>query len=344
MKRSAAAAVPLLSKEEASVEPAPREESRAPARPASVLLTEGKTARVFEMQKVAILIGSLVLLGAIFYLGTRVPYWRHAYRTQQRQKQVEQTVPDKFPGVSSDELVEEALAAQSAGRWRDATERFLAARVKNNSYRGIFLRVGMIFSTHGDFDSADVLFAKAIEFGENLDLANSFRSQIALRRRDYAAAARFAEAATAAAPFVWSNYYDWAEILRMNHQPREAIRRYEQAARRAPDGLYAIVCMNKARLARIEARDPTVAAEIAKRQSEGSLPAEWLVTAAALKIDQGHFGDAVQLLTQARDATSAASFSHYISDRIFQNAAQSDPTLAAICRSSTPLLKPLPPP
>ena len=337
-----AVAAHLISpKEEGSAEPTPAGEGRPAAHPASVMRTDEKSSRVFEMQKVAIIIGCLFLLCAIFYLGTRVPYWLYRYRSHQAQKQ-EQSVPDKFPGVSSDDLVEQALAAQEAGRWPEAAEQFLAARRKNNSYRGILLRVGMMCSEHGDFDSADALFAKAIEFGENLDIANFFRSRIALRRHDYAAAERFSEAAAMAAPFVWSNYYQWAEVLRMNHHPREAIRRYEQAARRAPPGLNAIACSYKARLARIEARDPKVGEEIAKRQSEGSLPVEWLVTAAALKIDQGHFGDALQLLTEARAATTADTFSYYVNDPFFQNAARNDPALAAICRSNTALPTPFP--
>ena len=235
------------------------------------------------MQKVAIIIGCLFLLGSVFYLGTRVPYWLYRYRSHQAQKQV-QSVPDKFPGVSSDDLVEQAIAAQEAGRWPEA----------------------------------------------------AFRSRIAVRRDDYAAAERFSEAAAVAAPFLWSNYYQWAEVLRLNHHSREAIRRYEQAARRAPPGLNAIVCSYKARLGRIEARDPKVGEEIAKRQSEGSLSAEWLLTAAALKIDQGHFGDALQLLTEARAATTADTFSYFVNDPIFQNATQSDPAIAAIFPTSSP--------
>jgi tetratricopeptide (TPR) repeat protein len=327
--------------EEGSAKPTPAGEGRPAAHPATVILPDRKSSRVFEMQKVAIIIGCLFLLGAIFYLGTRVPYWLYLYRSHRVQKQ-EQSVPDKFPGVSSDDLVEQALAAQEAGRWQEAAEQFLAARRKNNSYRGIFLRVGMMCSEHGDFDSADALYAKAIEFGENIDVANFFRSRIAVRRHDYAAGERFAEAAAMAAPFVWSNYYQWAEVLRLNHHPREAIRRYEQAERRAPQGLNAIACSYKARLARIEARDPKVGEEIAKRQSEGSLPADWVVTAAALKIDQGHFGDALQLLTEARAAATADAFSYYVSDPIFQNAAQSDPALAAICRINTAVPTPSP--
>jgi hypothetical protein len=163
-----------------------------------------------------------------------------------------------------------------------------------------------------------------------------------VRRHDYAAAERFSEAAAMAAPFIWSNYYHWAEVMRMNHHSREAIRRYEQAERRAPPGLNVTACAFKARLARIEARDPKVGEEIAKRQSEGSLPVDWLLTAAALKIDQGHFGDAAQLLTEARAATNVGTFGYYVSDMIFQNAAQHDPTIAEICRSNTPLPSPSP--
>jgi len=341
--RGAATGHSISSKEEATTGSTASGESRPAARPGSVMPTDQQSFRAFEMQKVAIIIGSLILLGAVFYVGTKVTYWRYLYRAHQMEKQ-EQSVPDKFPGVSSDDLVEQALAAQSAGRWQEAGERLLAAKRKNNLYRGIFLRVGMISLQHGDLDAADSLFGKAIEFGENVDSANLYRSQIALRRQDYAAAERFAEGAAMAAPFVWSNYYHWAEVLRMNHHPREAIIRYDQAGRRAPPGMNVTACAYKARLARIEARDAKVGEEITRRQSEGPLPVEWLVTAAAFKIDQGHFGEALQLLTEARAATNPDTFSFYISDMIFQNAAKNDPTLAEICRSNTPFPAPSPTP
>ena len=287
------------------------------------------------------MIGCLFLLGSTFYLGVKVPGWLYLYRSHQRQA-FQKSIPEKFPGVSSDELVEQALADQEAGRWREAGERFLEARRKNNAYRGIFFMVGMLSFEHGDLDTADALFATAITAGENQEGANSFRAQIAIKRHDYAAAERFAEAAAVAAPFVWANYYQWAEVLRMNHNPREAIRRYEQAARRAPRGFGVIGCRYKVRLARIEARDQTVGEEIAKKKSEGPLPPEWLVTEAALMIDQGHFGDALQLLTETRAATAPPTFSSYVSDMIFQNAAQNNPALAEICRIKTPSTEPFP--
>ena len=46
----------------------------------------------------------------------------------------------------------------------------------------------------------DALFAAALASGENQEGANAFRAQIAIRRHDYAAAERFCEAATTAAP------------------------------------------------------------------------------------------------------------------------------------------------
>ncbi len=338
--RDATEAHLVAPKEKALAEPTPAGEDRHAAQPASVALTDRKSSRAFEMQRVAIVIGCLFLLGAIFYLGTRVPGWLYLYRSHQRQA-FQKSIPEKFPGISSDELVEQALIDQETGRWREAGERFLEARRKNNAYRGIFFMVGTLSFQHGDLDSADALFAAALASGENQEGANAFRAQIAIRRHDYAAAERFCEAATMAAPFVWTNYYQWAEVLRMNHNPREAIRRYEQAARRAPRGFGVIGCRYKVRLARIEARDPTVAEEITKKESEGPLPPEWLVTEAALKIDQGQFGDAFQLLTKARAATTTATFSSYVSDMIFQNTAQNNPVFAEICRNNNPSTEPV---
>jgi hypothetical protein len=163
VERGAAAADSISPKEEASPIPPPASENRPSTRPASVLRTDEKSSRAFEMQKAAIIIGCLVLLGGVFYLGTKVPYWLYLYRSHQRQTLLQST-PEKFPGVSSDELVEQALEAKEAGRWREACARLLEARRKNGSYRGIFLLVGTLCLEHGDLDSADALFAKAIEF------------------------------------------------------------------------------------------------------------------------------------------------------------------------------------
>ncbi len=328
-------------KERISASTESADESRPSAHPVTVLRPDQESSRIFELQKAVLIIGCLLLLAVVFYLGTKVPYWLYLYRSHQKQK-VEASRPEKFPGVSSDDLVEEALRANAAGRWREAGERLLEARRKNSSYRGIFLMVGMLCFEHGDLGTADSLFANAITAGENLDGANSFRARIAMRRNDDAAAERFCEAAAAAAPFVWGNYYQWAEVLRMNRNPREAIRRYEQAALRAPRGSAVIDCLYKVRLARIEARDSKVGDDIAEKAKEGPLPADWLVTDAALKIDQGNFAEALQQLTAARAATTKDSFSFYVSDMFFKNAADKDPGIAAICRTDSRPAKPFP--
>ena len=76
-------------------------------------------------------------------------------------------------------------------------------------------------------------FERAIAFHENVDTANYFRGLIATRRRDLPAAERFFEAAATADPFTADYYYYWAEALRLDNHPQEAIPRYEQAERRA---------------------------------------------------------------------------------------------------------------
>lgn len=316
------------------------EGERRPAKRSLVgMRKDEKTSRAVQMQHVALVLAVLFFLGGMFYLGTKFPFLIYKIRTYQHAK-ADQSVPDPYPNVSPDELVHEALVAQNAGRWQEAADRFISARRKNNALRGIFFRVGALCAENGDLANADKFLARSIEFGEEVDQANSYRAEIAVRDQNLAAAEGFAEAAAAASPFNWIYYYRWAEILRLNGRPKDAIRRYEQGALCAKESLNDWVCRFKVRLAKIEARDPEIADEIAKKQTEDSPGGDWLITAAALKVREGHFGEAVELLEKARAISTASVFGFGISDNIFREASNRDPALLEICLNAVPALVP----
>ena len=119
----------------------------------------------------------------------------------------------------------------------------------------------------------------------------------------------------------------------MDSHPREAIAQYEQAALRAKSTQEEKVCRFKIRLAQAEAAESMkVNEEVEKKRSEGPLPVDWLMTAAALRIRDGHIDEAVQLLSQARNGTDPGLFAACVKDQVFRDASAKHPEVAQICR------------
>jgi tetratricopeptide (TPR) repeat protein len=315
--------------------PEPSSEERKPTRPMAAILPDRKSSRALEMQNAALIIGALFLLCLTFYAGKKFEYWKYMIMTRTKAKPAA-TAPDKFPGISADDLIEQALVAERSGQFKEAVEKLLAAKQKNLRYRGILFRAGKIAYDHGDFDSADKIFERALAFGENIDTANYFRGLVAIRRRDLAAAERFFQAAANAGPFASDYYYYWAEALRMGRHPKEAIPHYERAARRARNEGDEAVCRFKVRMARLEAGEtPQLSGEVEQNRSRGPLSVDWLMTAAALKIREGDINEAVRLISEARAGHRPGLFASCATDMVFQDAGQKYPDLAQACRVET---------
>ena len=301
---------------------------------------DDKSARGAKPWRAFLVIGVIAALLLTFYVGKKFDYWRYLWATRNRPKLGEQ-IPDKYPGVPANELVEQGLIIEHTGRWSDASELFIAAKHKDLQYRGILFRVGKLAYDKGDFDTADRLFARALAFGENIDAANYLRGVIATRRRDFPAAERFFEAATTAEPFVPDYYYYWAEALRLNHRPHDAIQRYEQAARRTRDDQDQTVCQFKVRMARLESgEDEKLKAEIEEQRRTGLLPLDWLLTEAGIAIGDNRIDDAVRSIMAARTAIPTTEngggiFLSCTSDGLFQNACRKHPLLADACDVKT---------
>jgi tetratricopeptide (TPR) repeat protein len=325
--------------EEESAEPTPASEE--PERgPRALIKRDEKSSRAIELQHAVLIIGAIVALFLTFYVGKKFEYWRYLWMQKNKPKLTEK-IPDKYPGVSANELVEQALASEHTSLWRDAAQRLMAAKHKDLKYRGILFRVAKMAYDRGDFDTADKLSERAVAFGENVDTANYLRGLIATRHRDLPAAERFFEAAATAEPFTADYYYYWAEALRMDHHPHDAVSRYEQAAHRARDDQDATVCQFKVRMARLEGgENAKLKAEIEKKGSTGSLPLDWLMTGAALAIQEGRIEDAVHSVNAARAASAYTDngggiFVSCTGDMLFQDACRKHRELADACEAKT---------
>ena len=296
-------------------------------------------SRIAEMQNLVLIFGAVLLLGAIFYVGKKYEAWKSQLAAR---KQVEMAAPlsNKFAGATAEELMEEAIADEHTGNWQQAAERLVAAKYKNVALPGAMFRAGKLYYDHNDFDAADRLFAASISFGENIDEANYFRGMIASGRDDWTGAEHYFEAAANAAPFSANYYYSLAETCRKDHRPKEAIPRYEQAARRSSGDAEQTIYRFKERMASLEAGEVApVNSELEKKRNSGPLSVDWLLTAAAIAIHQFQINDAVKLVDEAREADRSRMFDLFtgcVSDRLFTLACQNNPELAQACRAKSP--------
>ena len=165
-------------------------------------------------------------VGGWQHQGTKIRTWK-ATLTSRNKAELTNIDTGKYPGLTADELVEQALAAERLGNWKEAVERLLVAKRRNVLYHDLLFHAGKLCYDHGDFDGADQLLERAVAFGDQVDTANYLRGLIAVGRNDFAAADQLFEAAINAEPFTPGYYYYLAETLRREQRPREAVRRYD---------------------------------------------------------------------------------------------------------------------
>ena len=293
-----------------------------------------KLSRAVEMQTALLIIGGLFLLVGIFYAGKKFEYLKYVI-TSRNKPTLPRSFVDKFPNLSSEELVEEALVAERLGNWQEAAERFIAAKRKNIAYRGILFRVGKLYYDHGNFTTADELFERAVSFGEDAAEASYLRGAIAFGHDNFPAAESFFEAAANFEPFAPQHYYHWAEALRKDRRFNDAISIYERGLSRAAGEQEKTIYRFKVRMTMVEAgKIAPLSAEIETKQRAGPISTEWLMTAAALLIHEGNVDEAVQLIDKARMSdykTTYGSFASFAGDMFFANACQKYPEVARAC-------------
>jgi len=299
------------------------------------VVEETKGSRRIETQRAILVIGLLIFIFAIFWAGRKFDRVRYMITSRMNATKLEGG-PEQFPGLTAEELVEEALAAEKRADWTGAAQRFVEAKRKDRLYQGILFRIGKSAYDRGDWAGADQALEQALKFRENVAVANHLRGLIAVRRHDLPAAERFFEAATKAEPFVADFFYFWGETLRLNQRPRDAMVRYRQALVRTPSTSDATLCQFKIRLARLEATDaPALATEVEEMRKAGPLSVDWLITEAALQLHAGNIKEAVDAISQARSAGSTGLFLTCVGDTIFLKASESHPEIAALVKQTT---------
>jgi tetratricopeptide (TPR) repeat protein len=325
--------------------PAVEQKPPTPTRPESSIESERPRpiqtrsgfSRALEVQNIALGVGALFVLFIAFYAGKKFDYWRYQLVSQARAKS---SIPalEKFAANSPNELIDQAIVDERIGNWKEAATRLLAAKHKNLLLPGLLFHAAKLYYDHSDFDSADAWFDRAIAFREDVAESDYYRGMIAKGRGDLAAAERFFEAAANAAPFNADYLYSWAEALRRDHRPKEAILRYQQAALRAQEN-QANICRFKARVAEIEAGDvASVTDELDKRITAGPLSVDWLMTQAALDLHAGKIEDAAHTIEQARTNDPSFMRGHFAacaSDKFFTDAATSYSQLANALQMAT---------
>jgi tetratricopeptide (TPR) repeat protein len=311
-------------------------EDRKVTQPSTTLALDEKSARASEMRQVVLIIGAILLLFFGFYAGRRIDYWKYLYVTRVKPNVLKKPV-DQFPGVSAEELLNRGLAAEHDGKLKKAAELLAAAKYKNFALPGVLFHVGKLAYTLGDLKTADKIFDRAVALRENVDSSIYYRGLISLRRRNFLDAQSYFEAAAKAEPFVSEYCYYWAEALRMDFHPKDAIPHYLEAAVRAREGQDPAVCSFKIRMARIEAGEgASVRAELQKQKSAGRLSVDWIMTDAALNIYAGQIDLAVRLVNEAWAAYQPALFSSCSQDSLFSIACQKRPQLAKACHLNLP--------
>lgn len=294
------------------------------------LQDQTKASRHVEMRHAILVIGVLIFLVAIFYAGRKFDRAKGFIMSRMNAKALD-AGPEKFPGLTSEELVEAALAAEKQGDWEGAAQRFLEAKRKDLRYQGILFHIGKTAYDRRDWVAAEKALDQSVKFGENIAVANQLRGLIAVRQKDLAAAGRFFEAASKAEPFMADFYYLWGDTLRLDQRPREAIRRYHQAIQRSRTAQDATLCRFKIRLARIEAAEASaLSVEVEEARKAGPLSIDWLMTDAALQMHAGKIKEAAELISQAKAGGLSPMFIGCAGDTVFLKAAEAHPEIAAV--------------
>jgi tetratricopeptide (TPR) repeat protein len=327
----------------AAAEGGPTEEERKGGRPTGAMVPDKKSGRAVEMQRAALIIGALLLVALTFYVGKKFEYWKYLLTTARNKPKLEEAVTGKYSGLSAQQLVEQGLAAEREHHWKDAVDRFVAAKEKDLRYRGILFHLGRLALNLGDAVAADKWFERSVQFGESVDAANYFRGLIALRREDFPSAQRSFEAAAASEPFNPYYQFYWGEALRMGRHPKEAIARYENAERLSTSPPENAVYQFKIRMARLEmGQVQQIQAELEKAGERGALPMDWLMTKVALAIQNGKTDEAINLLREAHADSHTGIFASCATDNFFVQAGKQNSEIAGLCKVEGGALAPSP--
>ncbi len=237
-----------------------------------------------------------------------------------------------------------ALAAERSGDREKAAAlaRAQAEKLKNPrqvAVMNIYLAELAIRERRGR--DAQTLLFPLTRSGPDVAVASDRLAFIQCRSRRFDEAMEYFSNAAHHAPLAGLYFYRWGEALRRQGKLQDAIARFEQAQlrQRASDPLGAPAITGlKLRLTRIEAGQiADVRAETEERLrafADPALPSpldagEWMLTAAALDLQEDKFASAAEWLKKARALLPGGRYEDQMADYFFRNFAHR-PELAAV--------------
>lgn len=250
-------------------------------------------------------------------------------------------VPSFPPGVAEWPAAEiaaldAALKSERAGARSDAINALRAQRERlagdprQTALLDIYLAELAIREKRGR--DAQTLLFPLTRSGPYVASASDRLAFIQSRSRRFDEATEYFSRAAAADPLGGIYFYRWAEALRRQGKLQDAVTRFEQALLRqqSSDPLSAPpTTALKLRLTRIEAGDiAEVRAETDERlrvfaDTAQAMPqpdaGDWLLTAAALDLQENKFGSAAEWLRKARALLPGGRYEEQIADYFFRN-------------------------
>lgn len=230
------------------------------------------------------------------------------------------------------------IATDRAGEVEDAFAAATALRKQAGGLPGLDLYLGNLQVRLAQLNDANVVTSPLADPLAASTLAAAAYDQMGLiysRQRNFQAAIDNFSRAAADNPFCGPYYFHWAEALRRRGKPENSLSVFDRALDRLPanmenDTLRQRVAF-KSRLAAIEigqgARFKTEMDEALKSPAPTGY---WLLTAAAVALQENRIPDAVDTLQRAKAALPPMYFDNLVSDYFFRGFATSSEPVAAL--------------
>jgi len=227
----------------------------------------------------------------------------------------QQPKPEDGKRPAALEKLRAGIQAQLSGNFADAKAFMEEARKIDPSLTGIDYQLGVTAFNDHKPNEARVLLEKSIAEGQEVAASRNILGVMFAQEKKYAEAFSQFKLATEASPSDPQGFYNWSEALRETDRPKEAIEQLRKAIQRNPsDPLYAF----KLRLAHIDAGEKDQLKAETDAQLKLQPPAgDWLMTAAAIALNEKQFEKAATYLDQSRTSMSAVLFFGMLQDPVF---------------------------
>ena len=208
------------------------------------------------------------------------------------------------------------MAAEQEYKFDQADDLLKQVKASGEHVRGLTFQMAQLAVFRRDYHRAMTLLNTAIAEGENLDDAYNLRATLVGHTSSIRGTAmNDYDTATNVDPFGARNYFYWGEALRRIGKDQAAIVRLKQAIDRLREPELESIYRLKLRLAQIEAgQQNEFADELAKQIALPNPEMDWLVTAAAVEINNGNFAAAASDLDRAALRGDAGAFGARLRD------------------------------